>query len=137
MAILAICRGNLILNAAAGGTLYQDIYTENGATIQHKQDAPRDHATHRIQIKNGTLLEQLIGSESVLVNSFHHQAVKKLAPGFHVSATASDGVIEAIESPEHTFVLGVQWHPGSLIKKESHALNVFRAFVKAAQSKVE
>lgn len=130
--ILAICRGNLILNVAAGGTLYQDIYAEKGATVQHKQVAPRDHASHSLKIKEKTLLHQLIGSDTIRVNSFHHQAVKKPSPGFRISAEATDGVIEAIEAPNYSFVLGVQWHPGSLIKKDPYALGIFREFIRAA-----
>jgi putative glutamine amidotransferase len=130
--ILAICRGNLMLNIAAGGTVHQDIYAENGATVQHKQMAPRDHASHSIKIKEKTRLHQIFCSDTLRVNSFHHQAVKKPAPGFLVSAEAPDGVIEAIESPDHTFVLGVQWHPGSLLSKDPLALAIFREFVRAS-----
>ncbi len=135
MPILAICRGNLILNAAAGGSLYQDIYSQDGATLQHKQDAPRDHASHAIHLKEKTLLQKIVGSDVIRVNSFHHQAVKKAAPGFQISAVASDGTIEAIEFPELDFVLGVQWHPGSLIKKDPHSQDIFRAFIKAANKR--
>ncbi|HET6872646.1 MAG TPA: gamma-glutamyl-gamma-aminobutyrate hydrolase family protein, partial [Sporolactobacillaceae bacterium] len=122
------------LNVAAGGTLYQDVYAECGAILQHKQLGPRDHASHRVKVKNKTRLHEIVNADTLLVNSFHHQAVKKLASGFRISAEASDGVIEAIESTDHTFVIGVQWHPGSLITKDIYSLSIFRAFVTASAS---
>lgn len=132
--ILAICRGQLLLNVAAGGTLYQDVYAESGATLQHKQLGPRDHASHRVKVKSKTRLHEIVKADTLLVNSFHHQAVKKLAPGFRISAEASDGVIEAIESTNHAFVIGVQWHPGSLITKDIYSRAIFRAFVTVSAS---
>ncbi|MFC4618493.1 gamma-glutamyl-gamma-aminobutyrate hydrolase family protein [Camelliibacillus cellulosilyticus] len=132
--ILAICRGMLMLNVAAGGTLYQDLATQHGAPLLHYQNAPRDHTVHTVQINKGTQLYQALGSETIRVNSFHHQAVKTLAPGFVTAATAGDNVIEAIENPNYPFVLGIQWHPGSLTKKEAHARGLFRSFIQAAEA---
>lgn len=130
--ILAICRGMHMLNVAAGGTLYQDINTQIQAPVQHYQMAPRDVAIHSVHVTKGSLLYQCLGSESCRVNSIHHQSVCVPAPGFQVSATASDGVVEGIESTEHTFVVGVQWHPGSLTQKEAHARSLFHSYIKAA-----
>ncbi|GGE33347.1 gamma-glutamyl hydrolase [Pullulanibacillus camelliae] len=132
--ILAVCRGNLMLNVAAGGTLYQDIYSENEASIQHYQAAPRDHVSHSVQVKSHTRLHRITGTDIIRVNSYHHQAIKTLAPGFQSSARSSDSIIEAIEDPHQSFVVGVQWHPGSLIQKQSHALNLFKAFITAAKT---
>lgn len=128
--ILAICRGNQMLNVAAGGTLQQDLFSRDNV-LQHHQNAPRDHESHFVKVYDQTKLLEIVGSEQLKVNSFHHQAVKDPAPGFRISAVASDGVTEAIESDNHRFVIGVQWHPGDLAEKDAHAEKLFRAFVNA------
>lgn len=121
--ILGICRGCQLLNVAMGGNLIQDI----NSRLSHVQKAPRDYRFHAIVIEEGSLLNKIIKSPSIRVNSFHHQAIKKLGAGLKVSATAPDGIIEAVESKDHPFVLGVQWHPECLTDKNSYLL--FRAFV--------
>lgn len=129
--IFGICRGMQVLNIAVGGTLYQDIHSENkGVLLQHKQDAPRDHQSHFISIPEGTLFHRLAGKDRIVVNSFHHQAVRDIAPSFVLSGIASDGIIEAIESPTHRFVVGVQWHPeATAIKGEEFSVQLFKRFV--------
>jgi putative glutamine amidotransferase len=117
--ILAICRGIQVLNVAAGGTLIQDIPTQVTGALEHKQGMPQHKPfdlAHEIWIEKDSLLaklmrERLSDTDSCEVNSRHHQSVKAVAPGFQVSATAPDGVIEAIEDPAAQFCLGVQWHP--------------------------
>ncbi len=121
--ILGICRGCQLLNVAMGGTLIQDI----SSRISHTQRAPRDYTFHAIVIDEGSILRKIINASSIRVNSFHHQAIKKLGEGLKVSALAPDGIIEAVESTKHSFVLGVQWHPESLTDKNSYLL--FRALV--------
>lgn len=95
--ILAICRGIQMLNVAAGGNMYQDIYNQKSNLLQHSQRAPRTHLSHFVQTKEESLLHTISGSELFKVNSFHHQAVKDPAPGFVISAISSDGIVEAIE----------------------------------------
>lgn len=129
--ILAICRGCQVLNIAAGGDIYQDLPSQRKGLIQHIQRAPKSHATHQIQVVEGSLLYQIVGSQTYRVNSFHHQAVRRVASPFFVTATAVDGVIEAFESKEHTFVLGVQWHPEGMAQRESVAQQFFNFFVSA------
>lgn len=128
--IFAICRGMQVLNVAMGGSLYQDIHTQHGSPLlQHRQKAPRDHLSHQVSVVEQSLLHRIAGRARFKVNSFHHQAVKKAAPGFQVAATASDGIIEAIESSEHLFVLGVQWHPEDTAAVDTVSRRLFDRFV--------
>ena len=114
--ILGICRGIQTLMAALGGTLYQDIHSQmEGTRIKHDQDLDRSYASHTVTIEKDTLLHRLFQTDTLAVNSFHHQAVKGVAPGFQVCAYSSDGVIEAVESTAYKSVLGVQWHPECFI----------------------
>jgi putative glutamine amidotransferase len=132
--ILGICRGQQLLNVAFGGTLYQDIPSAFPSAVQHRQKSKPDAATHTIDLVEGTLLQQLMGSKSVATNSHHHQAVKNVAPGFVVNALAKDGIIEGIEKKDSLFVLGVQWHPEFMTIKDPKMLRLFQAFVEAARS---
>ncbi len=125
--VLGICRGIQILNVAAGGTVIQDL---GPGIIQHDQKSPRCYPSHLVAIEAGSCLSSIIGEEVLPVNSFHHQAVGKIAPGFIEVARATDGVVEAMESCGHRFALGLQWHPESLFHPSSAA--IFRALVKAA-----
>ena len=113
--ILGICRGLQVMTAALGGKLYQDIYKEASATIKHSQDTERHIATHTIHIVQESRLAQIFKTKSLPVNSFHHQAVKEVAPGFAISALSPDGLIEAVESTQHKSMIGVQWHPECMI----------------------
>ncbi len=125
---LGICRGIQVLNVAAGGSVVQDL----GQTgICHMQSAPKSHPFHDIFIEKDTRLFNILGQERVRVNSFHHQAVKQLGKGLIPSGTSGDGVIEAIESVQHRFLLGVQWHPECMTDRASERL--FRALVEAAR----
>ncbi len=133
--ILGICRGIQILNIAAGGDMYQDLYSQiEKRLLQHTQQSPRWHATHFVHIKKGTLLGDIIQKEKVKVNSFHHQAVRNIPNEFEVSARASDGIIEAVESKIHSFVMGVQWHPECMTARNDPAsAAIFKAFIKACK----
>jgi putative glutamine amidotransferase len=147
--VFGICRGVQMLNAAMGGTLYQDIERQNkdGNVLMHRQKAPSYSAVHGVAIERGSVLESIVlkalpqeeerrGPEGIVhigVNSFHHQAVKDVARGFKASAFAGDGIIEAIE-PEpgnravHPFTIGVQWHPERMFKYHAHAKALFAKF---------
>jgi len=112
MPVLGICRGAQLMNVAFGGTLIQDIPSQvPESTVNHNQEEAREIATHSIRITPGSLFHQIVQTEQMMVNTFHHQAVKAIAPGFEAVAFAEDGVIEAIESTEEKSLLGVQWHP--------------------------
>jgi putative glutamine amidotransferase len=111
--ILGICRGSQVLNVARGGTLIQHLTADgDGAEspLHHRQRVPGERWTHEIEITPGSVLAEAVGTTSLAVNSFHHQAVKQLGEGLVASAHAPDGVVEAIEDPDAPFLLGVQWH---------------------------
>ncbi len=133
--ILGVCRGSQILNVAAGGDMYQDINTQiNTELLQHSQKAPFDYRSHFVDVAEGSLLHRLTGKHKLRVNSFHHQANRSVHEGFRISGTASDGIIEAIESEIHPFVLGLQWHPEALIHEEDDpSLQIYQGFIKACQ----
>lgn len=116
--VLGICRGIQTLNVHAGGSLHQHL-------PDHKA------VRHGVSVIPGTRLYDILGKAQIDANSYHHQAVKTPAPGFTVSAYASDGTIEAIERPGSRFYIGVQWHPELLTGETDHAA-LFRAFVRAA-----
>jgi putative glutamine amidotransferase len=132
--ILAICRGVQMLNVALGGTLYQHIDSQVTAVLRHcfYPGFARNHIGHEVLVQAGTRLAGIAGTGALPVNSFHHQAVKGVASALRVSATAPDGVIEAVEAPGERFVLGVQWHPEDLIHDDPRMLRLFQSFVAAA-----
>lgn len=132
--ILGICRGMQVLNVAAGGTLYQDIPSQTKTRLQHRQKAPRDYATHVVHVAEGSLLARALGVTAARVNTFHHQAVREVAPGFVASAHATDGIVEAIEAPDHPFALGVQWHPEAMQKGDPVQAALFTYFLEAARA---
>lgn len=135
--VLGVCRGCQILNIAVGGDMYQDIYAQiSQPLLQHSQKAPNDHASHFIDIVKGSILHRLTGAEKIRVNSRHHQANRHVPGPFQVSGKASDGIIEAIESKEHRFALGLQWHPENLaVSKDKHAQQIFQGFIDSCQRK--
>ena len=132
--ILAICRGLQILNVAFGGTLYQDLSYMEGSYIKHVQQSKNGAATHTLDIVKDSTLYNILGS-SIVSNSFHHQAIKDLAPGFIATAYSKDNVIEAIESCDKSFVVGVQFHPEIMTAyKDKKMLKLFEALITAASS---
>lgn len=131
MPILGICNGLQVLNVVCGGSLFQHIPDECPSEINHEQPAPKDAPTHKVEIVANTKLAELAGSESeIMVNSTHHQAVKKLGTDLVASARATDGIIEAIESTKHEFVVAVEWHPE--YKNSNLDQFLFKALVKEA-----
>jgi len=137
--ILAICRGAQVLNTAAGGTLVQDIPSALPGTLNH-QTQHRDAAVHEVTVARGsclwTLLEPRLKPDgSVAVNSRHHQSVKTPGTGFVVSAVSPDGIVEAIEKPDATFCVGVQWHPENF-RSRGEFRTLFDGFVEAARRRI-
>lgn len=134
--ILGICRGMQLLNAALGGTLYQDIHQQmEGVRIKHSQALDRSYPSHTVTLEEESILYRLFQQKSLAVNSFHHQAIQQPAPGFKATAWASDGVIEAMESTHYKSMLAVQWHPECFILKgDSSMLPLFGWLMKEATS---
>lgn len=126
--VLGICRGMQIINVAFGGTLIQDIPSEMGEHIEHKQAMGiRSEATHTVKIAENSLLYPILGKQA-RVNSYHHQAIKAPASGFRVTAQAQDGIIEALESNDGK-VFAVQWHPECLYERYTDFSGIFRKLV--------
>ena len=127
--ILGICRGIQSVNVWLGGTLYQHI---DG----HRQDVPAEERTHPITVTEGSLFHKLCGKTEVMVNTFHHQAVKVPAPGLTVDAVNPQGIVEVVHEEGHRFLLGVQFHPEFYFSREDddHSGAIFKAFVAACQA---
>jgi len=136
--LLAICRGMQILNVACGGTLWQDLPSERPSDVSHRVKDPRDAHAHRVHLANGSLLRAVLdpgradGPAAIPVNSRHHQALKHVARGFVVTATAPDGVVEGVERPASRFCVGVQWHPENFLRT-GEFIPLFGALAKAAR----
>ena len=126
--IFGICRGIQVLNVAFGGTLIQDLKSSDKHYVKHLQDARKDLGTHTVEIMEGTALHNIIG-KNIITNSYHHQAIKDLAKNFIASAYSKDGVIEAIENKDSSFIMAVQWHPEMMIKTDPTMLQLFKNFI--------
>jgi putative glutamine amidotransferase len=131
--VFGICRGQQVVNVALGGTLYQDLAADGATDFQHAtlQERGRDFLAHGIDVTRGSHLRDALGADRLDVNSFHHQAVRRVAPGLLVTAVSPDGVVEGLESPDG-LVLTVQCHPEELTAGHAWARGLFRAFVTIA-----
>ena len=135
MPVLGICRGEQVLNVVMGGTLIQDIYSEYATTLDHRESFKRkirDFLAHDIAVEPGTRLHDLVGADRVWVNTSHHQAIDRVAPGLVATAWAPDGIVEAVESKDRRFVMAVQCHPEELWRKHQWARKLFKSFVDAS-----
>jgi putative glutamine amidotransferase len=139
--ILGVCRGLQMLNVAMGGTLYQDVKALIPGALEHDnlkdknndQDA-RAAIVHHVDIRPSSQLLGVLGAPEIAVNSFHHQAIKDLAPGLTATAFAPDGLIEGIEvqDKDAQYLLGVQWHPEEMTEKHAPMRQLFESFLQAA-----
>jgi len=120
--VLAICRGQQLLNCHLGGTLYLD--------IPGHRPVAGEVIRHDVTIEGSSKLAEIVGGPACVVNSRHHQAIDRVAKALRVTAIAPDGIIEAVEDPTRPFVVGVQWHPEDLIDEPAHRA-LFDAFAKA------
>ena len=129
--VLGICGGQQLLNVMFGGTLLQHIPDEAPSEIKHEQPNPRNEASHVVNVLEGTQLAQIIGSNSLSVNSAHHQAVLDVANDVLINAMADDGIVEGIEHPGYSFCIGVQWHPEFFISDGDRA--ILKALIDASR----
>jgi putative glutamine amidotransferase len=134
MPVLGICRGIQLINVALGGDLYQDLPTQAESAVGHAQKTLREGPWHEIKVKDGTRLAEILGVAKVAVNSYHHQACRRVAKGLVASASTADGIVEAFEDPGDPFLVAVQWHPEVLEGGNADSTKrLFAAFVAAAR----
>ena len=129
--ILGICRGIQFINAILGGTLYQDIPKQHPSSIEHHQVPPYDIPVHEVDVVENSPLQKCLGISRLSVNSYHHQAVKRIAPELSVMAVSTDGIIEALYRPNSRFLWAVQWHPEFSYMTDVNSMKIFRAFTEA------
>jgi putative glutamine amidotransferase len=133
---LGICRGCQVMNVALGGTLYTHIPDQLANALDHSYPGNmRTILVHEVKIEEGTRIADIFGEPIIKVNSLHHQGLKDIASSLRVAGYAPDGLIEAIELPDHPFALAVQWHPEWLTDQES-TRNLFHTFVEAAGNNI-
>lgn len=135
--VLGVCRGQQIINLAAGGTLWQDLADECPETAKHDYFPfdgrfARDHLAHDVRLTPGSRVAAILGELTLPVNSMHHQGVRDPGAGLAVTAVAPDGVIEAVEGTGDAFLVGVQWHPEALGDRDPRMSRLFDAFAAAA-----
>lgn len=135
--VLAVCRGAQLVNVAVGGSLYQDVTAQHPEAIKHDHfpvgGRRRDELAHEVHLAPGSRLQRLLATESLAVNSMHHQGIARLAPGLVPVATSPDGLIEGVEAANGQFLIGVQWHPEDLVDVDPRMARLFAAFIEAAR----
>ena len=135
--VLAVCRGAQLINVAVGGSLYQDVTAQHPEAIKHDHfpvgGRRRDELAHEVHLAPGSRVQRLLATESLAVNSMHHQGIARLAPGLVPVATSPDGLIEGVEAANGQFLIGVQWHPEDLVDVDPRMARLFAAFIEAAR----
>jgi putative glutamine amidotransferase len=131
---LAICRGVQVVNVALGGSLVEHVPDVYGDAIAHRLP-PRVPTEHAVSVRAGSRLAAVLGATDLVVASWHHQALRDVAPGLEVAALAPDGVIEAVEMPGHPWLFGIQWHPELTPAREPAGERLFAALVAAARER--
>ena len=136
--LLGLCRGLQVINVAQGGTLFQDLEAQLDGAIRHdyfpNYGFERDHLSHSVAVDPSSRLHSLVNLDQLPVNSMHHQGVKQLGRGLMACARAADGLIEAVESTNGHWMVGVQWHPEVFESTDPHTKDLFEGFVEAARN---
>ena len=130
--MLCICRGIQVLNVALGGTLIQDIPGQYASEIEHAQQRAgiqKEEPGHTVRVTPGSLLARTYGAETIEVNSFHHQALRDIAPELEINAVSPDEIVESVARPASGWMLGVQWHPEMMFRAHPEHLKPFAALV--------
>ncbi|MCI8660454.1 MAG: gamma-glutamyl-gamma-aminobutyrate hydrolase family protein [Lachnospiraceae bacterium] len=133
MPIFGICRGMQFINVMMGGTLYQDLPSQRGVGLSHRMKPPYDVRWHDVELVSESPLGKLLGEELIGVNSCHHQAIRKLAPGLKAMACATDRIVEALYCPDRRFLQAVQWHPEFSWRRDERQRRIMEAFVEACR----
>ncbi len=128
---LGICRGTQVLNVALGGTLIEHLPDEVGDQTEHRAP-PRKPVRHRVTVQSGSRLARIMGHLEFDADSWHHQALRRVVPSLRVVARAPDGTIEAVEMPDHPWLIGVQWHPELSASTDPVQQRLFHALIEAA-----
>ena len=128
---LAICRGTQVINVVSGGTLIEHLPDVVGDRVAHRAP-PREPTPHAVEVDPRSRLAEIMGATAAVIASWHHQAIRDVAPGFEVVAHAADGTIEAIELPSHPWLVAVQWHPELTAAEDPSQQQLFDALVRAA-----
>ena len=131
---LGICRGIQVINAVLGGTLWQDVPRQRPSAVEHHGKPPYDEPVHTVEVLAGTPLSSCVGAGELPVNSYHHPALRDVAPGLTAMAMAADGVVEAVWRPASRFFWAVQWHPEFAHKVDEPSRKIFSALVGAARA---
>jgi putative glutamine amidotransferase len=137
--VLGICRGHQVLNVAFGGTLWQDLPSQQPGPFDHRESAlrgERARLSHEVTVEPGSRLGAIFGSERIPVNTLHHQGVHTIGRDLRPTVWATDGLCEGLELPDRRFVLSVQWHPEELFSTQAPAHALFSAFCAEAASRV-
>lgn len=132
--VLGICAGMQVMAYTQGSVCYHNVHQETDTTVNHKEKLKLKERVHSVTIDPDSQLYQLIGTTELQVNSNHNEAIKQPGTGVNVSATAPDGVIEAIELPAYRFAVGVQWHPEFFAEEDSPDQRIFKGFIQACQN---
>ncbi len=140
--LLAICRGQQILNVALGGTLISDIAAQVPGALNHSRLDRKDKIVHKVALTPGSILNKISGKQTLGVNSSHHQAVGRLAGPLRPTAMSPDGVVEGLELAESAarwlpWVVAVQFHPERLFEEHDVFLEIFRSFTRAGKPKLK
>lgn len=131
--VLGICRGIQFINVLQGGTLYQDLSVEYASGIEHHMKPPYTDIAHYVSIKKQTPLYDLLSTEYLGVNSYHHQAVKQLGKNLEIMAESEDGLVEAVRLENKSFVWAFQWHPELDFHINQNSKKIFDAFINACR----
>ena len=130
--LLGVCRGFQLMNSFLGGSLYQDLVSQFVGNVNHRQERPYSNPSHNVNISG--LLKEITGKDSLMVNSCHHQGVKKLANCLEAVAYSDDSLVEAFVIKDYSFGMGVQWHPEMLNKEDEASVLIFKAFVSSCNN---